>query len=104
VLLYNHAGTTAAQPATVTVTLRGLRPGPGRASLVRIDADHANPRRAWEQLGSPEYPTRRQLAEIADASELRTERLPLAVDRQAGTASFTIALPAEGVAAIHLGL
>jgi xylan 1,4-beta-xylosidase len=105
VLLYNHAGpssTTPAQPATVTVTLRGLHGAPGRASLVRIDADHANPRRAWEQMGAPEYPTRRQLAEIADASELRTERLPMA--RHADTASFAISLPAEGVAAIHLDM
>jgi xylan 1,4-beta-xylosidase len=70
--------------------------------VIRIDADHANPRAAWEELGSPEYPTRRQLARISDASELREERLPLDYDRRTGNVTFTLTLPAEGVAAVNV--
>jgi xylan 1,4-beta-xylosidase len=110
ILLYNHAtpsGTagvpaTPAQPATINVAVPGLRPGRRSAGVIRIDADHANPRAAWEELGSSEYPTRRQLARISDASELREERLPLDYDRRTGNVTFTLTLPAEGVAAVNV--
>lgn len=112
ILLYNHAvpsgqdnvPPTPAEPATITVTVQGIRTGPGHATLTRIDADHANPQNAWQQMGSPEYPTRRQLQQIADASNLRAENLRLTFDRHAGTATFTLTLPAESIVAVHLDM
>ena len=32
-----------------------------RARVQLIDEDHTNPQREWVQMGSPEYPSRRQL-------------------------------------------
>jgi xylan 1,4-beta-xylosidase len=112
VLLYNHAlpsgqdgvPPTPAQPATITVALQGLPPGHTRATLTRIDAEHANPRGAWEAMGTPEYPTRRQLQQLSDASTLRAERLTLSYDHASRRTGFTLTLPAEGVAAVHLDL
>jgi xylan 1,4-beta-xylosidase len=109
VLLYNHAlasgqegvEPTPAEPATFTVTVRGLRSN-ARARVRRIDADHTNPYRAWTEHRSPEYPTRRQLQEFDDASRLTENHLDLNTNHGSGEATFTITLPAEGVAAVHI--
>lgn len=107
VLLYNHALATGddstpvpAQPATVTVTVHGRHTA--RARIRRLDEDHTNPRRAWLEMGSPEYPTRHQLSEIARAAELDDQPLRLRTDRTSRTTAFTLTVPAEGVAAVHL--
>ncbi|MFG2006099.1 hypothetical protein ACGFNU_43805 [Spirillospora sp. NPDC048911] len=107
-LFYNHALATGdgsdpkpAQPATFTVAVSGLSGG-SRARIQRIDDDHANPRRAWTELGSPEYPTRRQLRRIAASSELEAQALSLRTDRGSKTGTFTLTLPAEAVAAVHI--
>ncbi|MHB9856895.1 GH39 family glycosyl hydrolase [Streptomyces sp. YIM S03343] len=109
VLLYNHALATgdgsdpvSAQPTALTVTLRGL-PAGARARVRLIDEDHTNPYREWVEMGSPEYPGRRRLRELERASELDDRHLTLKTDRGTGVGSFTLTLPAEGVAAVHLG-
>jgi xylan 1,4-beta-xylosidase len=110
VLLYNHAvpsgregvSPTPGQPARLTIALRGLSPSGARARLRRIDADHANPYREWVELGSPEYPTRRQLRRIEEASELVEESLTPDRDPATGSAAFTLTLPAEAVATVHV--
>jgi xylan 1,4-beta-xylosidase len=109
VLLCNHAlasGTEGvagqpAQPATLTVTLHGLPTG-ARARIRLIDEDNANPYREWVEMGSPQYPSRRQLRDLDNASELQSRPLELKTDRSSGVGSFTLTLPAEGVAAIHI--
>ena len=105
VLLYNHALAGAqpvpAVPATVTVSLQGVSPTT-RAQVRLIDADHTNPYRAWLEMGSPEYPNRRQLRNLDRASELESGPLTVKTDRGSRTGSFQLTLPAEGVAAVHL--
>ena len=106
ILFYNHALATGdgsapkpAQPATFTVTVSGL-PAGSQARIRLIDADHANPYREWAEMGSPQYPTRQQLREIAAASELENRHLQM--EHGPGTGTFTLVLPAEGVAAVHI--
>jgi hypothetical protein len=53
-------------------------------------------------MGSPEYPTRQQLRRLEAASELHEEPLALRLDPSTGDAVFTVDLPAESVAAVHL--
>jgi xylan 1,4-beta-xylosidase len=68
VLLYNHDTPTAAlQEEQVLLRLEGLR-SRRPARLVRIDARHANPKARWQALGSPEYPSQADLAQIARLS------------------------------------
>src|SRR4051812_16679513 len=47
---------------------------PAAASISRIDDEHANPVRAWKNMGSPTYPTASELHELSDASRVRTEK------------------------------
>jgi len=70
--------------------------GGGPAVVVRIDDEHVNPKKAWQAMGYPKYPTRKQLAELEVASELHLE--PLEADAD-GT--FSIQMP-RGLAAIFV--
>jgi xylan 1,4-beta-xylosidase len=68
----------------------GSLPGETRCVIQRIDDDHANPKRQWQRMGSPEYPNAAQVKELRAASSLITEslasndgRLSLKLDPQA---------------------
>jgi xylan 1,4-beta-xylosidase len=107
IILTNHALHTGvkdvevpAGPCTLTVTVQGLRPS-ARAHVKLIDDDHTNPRRAWKEMGSPEYLTRRQIDQLEDASEI-DERILRLNRLDSRRTTFTITLPPEGVAAVHI--
>jgi xylan 1,4-beta-xylosidase len=80
---------------TVSVRLDNLGQ-PSRARLRRIDDEHANPLRMWQELGKPEYPNARELACMHDASAVRDEALSVLVTGE--VAEFRISLPPNAVA------
>jgi xylan 1,4-beta-xylosidase len=51
-------------------------PEPSRAWLERIDEDHANAKRRWLELGSPEYLNGAALEHLHDASRVTREVCP----------------------------
>jgi xylan 1,4-beta-xylosidase len=69
------------------------------ASIQRIDLEHANAKRRWEQLGKPDYLNSATLIELNDVSQLVES--PLAVEFQEGVASIKVSMPPQSVAAIH---
>jgi hypothetical protein len=86
---------SALHSETVSVRLDDVGT-PTRARLRRIDDDHVNPLRAWQELGKPEYPNARELSRMHDASALQDEALSVSV---AGSSTeFRITLPANAVA------
>ena len=102
-LVYNQAARgLEIESCTVTVMLGNLssdRPGkaPTPVTLWRIDDDHTNPRRAWEEMGAPQWPSPRENEAIFNASVM----LPTTVDLSAlGTNGITI--PPQGVAALTI--
>lgn len=99
-LVYNHNIPGAEiQAESLEITLKGEAPD-HPIILRRIDAQHANPKQKWIDLGSPEYPDQAVLGQIEQASRLAPEVLEI----QAGEGSFTLhlILPAHGIAAIQL--
>lgn len=101
-LLVNH--TLPRQPIEteqVQVELSECPP-PRSATLERIDTEHANAKAAWLELGSPEYPSERQLTTLHEASRLRPE--PLAWKHQGAAVSLEVRLPPHAVAAVVLDL
>ena len=101
VLLTNHA-----QPRhDITTQLAEIRltevPAPLTAYVERIDEDHANPRRRWQEMGEPEYPSRSEVEQLEAASRLVKE--PLAFSYEGGTVRFQVDLPPHSVAAVTLG-
>lgn len=75
---------------------------PLSALLSRIDEDHANPRRAWQELGQPDSLSSHQVQALHAASALRTEPHPVrAAD---GSIEFDLVMPPQSVAALRIEL
>ena len=98
ILLTNHHVPRAAI-RTERIELRiaaGRVAGP--ATIERIDEAHANPRARWIAMGSPVYPTPRQIVALFRASEMKAQTVAL---RKAGAEwSLRLTLPPHGTAAI----
>jgi xylan 1,4-beta-xylosidase len=83
----------------VRVSLRNVS-APIKATIQRIDQHHANPKRRWQELGEPEYPNPKVLAQLHAASTLRHEWHPV---RHSGDGvEVDIDMPPLGVAAVTL--
>lgn len=82
----------------VSFTLKSA-PTATAASIQRIDLEHANAKRHWEQLGKPDYLSPETVDELKSLSQLRSE--PLAIQSAAGTLTLDVSMPPQSVAAIH---
>jgi xylan 1,4-beta-xylosidase len=69
------------------------------ASIQRIDLEHANAKRRWEQLGKPEYLSAATVDELKDLSQLQSE--PVQAEDTAGSLNINVSMPPQSVAAIH---
>jgi xylan 1,4-beta-xylosidase len=77
-------------------------PEPGEAHIQRIDTEHANPKKLWEQMGRPEYLTEKGVDQLQDASKLAKE---IQRFRYKDNALFLKThLPPHSVAAITIAL
>ena len=83
------------------ITADGMMP-PRSATIARVDAQHANPKQKWIDLGSPAYPTRQELVQIEQASDIVLDILNFKAAPDGCTFRFDI--PAHGIAAITLNL
>lgn len=100
VLLTNHAlPGHSIETEQVMVRLSNASK-PKKACISRIDKDHANSRFAWEEMGSPTYPSASQLDKLYDASSLVREKLSFKWSDK--TLVLEIDLPPHAVAAIEL--
>jgi xylan 1,4-beta-xylosidase len=70
------------------------------STIRRIDLEHANAKRRWEQLGKPEYPSAEMVAELNEVSRLREEAQPFTYDDR--VFNLQVTMPAQSVAAIRL--
>ncbi len=82
----------------VTFTLKSV-PGTTTASVQRIDLEHANAKRYWEQMGEPEYLSPDMVHELKLRSRLKSETI--ASQAGSGTLTVDIAMPPQSVAAIR---
>lgn len=101
-LVYNHNVPDAdIRDEEVEISLQGTFPTKA-VSIRRVDAEHANPKQKWVDMGSPEYPTPEQLATIEKASCIVSESLDVQIHADGCALRFNI--PAHGVAAITVPL
>lgn len=100
VLLTNHAlPGHSIEAEQVNVRLSGA-PKPKGAFVSRLDQDHANPRRMWQEMGAPTYPSASQLDKLSAASKLTREKQSF--KWADGTVTLEIDLPPHAVAAIEV--
>lgn len=85
-------------PKKLDIRFAGQRPGT-RARVSFVDQERGSPMPAWRAMGSPQYPTQAQIAELRKASEIPPP-VTVRLDR---SASLALDLPPEGVALIELG-
>ena len=83
----------------VHLVLSGMS-APKVAYVERIDDDHANAKRTWEEMGAPEYPSRLHIEQLHAASRLVKE--PLAVTYRDRTIQLDVDLQPHAVAAITI--
>lgn len=93
------AATSVLATELVSVQLTNA-PAPQAASVERIDETHANPHRAWTELGQPTYLTRSQVEHLKGVSRLIKE--PIGSRYEVGTIHLDLDLPHHGVAAITM--
>jgi xylan 1,4-beta-xylosidase len=82
----------------VSFALKSAKPAT-TASIQRIDLDHANAKRRWEELGEPEYLSVSAVDELKDISRMRSE--PVLVENGAGILRIEVSMPPQSVAAIR---
>ena len=61
---------------SISFTLKNITINVKEIRKAVIDDENTAPLKVWNNQGRPEYPTKRELAEIEAASELNFERLP----------------------------
>ncbi|HLG89506.1 MAG TPA: glycosyl hydrolase [Alphaproteobacteria bacterium] len=82
---------------SIHMTLIGAR-SPAQVTIRRIDSDHANVKRRWQEMGSPKYLNAANIEELDSASLCQSEPHPF--DFQGGTIDFDVTLPPLSVAAV----
>jgi xylan 1,4-beta-xylosidase len=91
--LPGHAISTEHVEITVSET-----PQPQQCYIERIDEDHANPRRTWLKMGSPEYLSMLDVERLQAASQLIKE--PQSWSLEGNNLSFRFDLAPHSLAAI----
>ncbi|HTV66466.1 MAG TPA: hypothetical protein VMD98_12730, partial [Bryocella sp.] len=88
-------GSTGA-PKMVKLEFKGVAPN-ARVAIRRVDADHGDTLALWQKMGSPHYPTERQL------EELREQSRPAGPDSaELVHGVLTLDLPVNGLAVLEL--
>lgn len=99
-LVYNHdiPGSEIHQE-DVVIQLAGITDS-ATATISRIDADHANPKQKWIDLGSPMYPDQKELDQINQSSVLISE--PQKISSKDGNGSVQFRIPENGIVEIKI--
>jgi xylan 1,4-beta-xylosidase len=99
-LLSNHAFPKHdIRTAVVTFTVQGSHK-PLEAWVERIDEDHANPRRAWKDMGSPDYLDTKRIEALHAASQ--TQREKLEVKSHGVGIDIELHIPPHAIAAVQI--
>ena len=100
VLLTNHTtpGHTI-ETEEIQIRLDNARE-PVAARIRRVDEEHANARRMWEEMGQPEYLSSKDVKLLEEASQLVSETQSM--EFREGSVLLRTTLPAHGVAAITI--
>ena len=91
---YTEIGSIA-QPRKVVLTVHNS--AARTASVQSLDAEHGNVLPAYVRMGSPRYPTQRQLAELRAAAAL-----PAPVSRPLDAGTLSLEIPPDGLVLVTI--
>jgi len=86
----------------ISLTVKGIAAKKILVTQYRIDRDHSNSYEVWKKMGSPQNPTKKQIAELEKAGQLAILGSPEKLDVRGGVLTTTLNLPRQGVALIKL--
>jgi Beta-xylosidase len=87
---------------SITLTVKGLRPGTYELRHHRVDARHSSIIRAWKRLGRPDWPDDVGWARLRAADHLETLGRPRRVRADEGHLELEFRLPMPAVSLIEL--
>ena len=103
VLVWNYHDDDLPGPAaSVELKIDGLPDSRATLAHDRIDATHSNSYSAWQAMGSPQSPTRDQLATLERAGQLQPLELPRQIAVTGGSVTVAFTLPRQGVSLVRI--
>ena len=106
VMIWNyHDDDLPAEPAQVTLRIRGLPSIPARKVLLthyRIDNKYSNSYEVWKSMGSPQNPSQEQVKTLERSGQLEMYTSPAYIDITNGGLRIEFELPRQGVSLIRL--
>jgi xylan 1,4-beta-xylosidase len=85
----------AGSPKTISLSFKSTKVK--QALISRVDSEHGDVHPAYEKMGSPRYPTQKQIQELRQAAEL-----PSPERQELKNGALKLTLPAHGLAVIEL--
>jgi len=96
VAVWNYAAPEqTGSPRTITLRFKGTTAT--RALISRLDADHGDFHSAYDKMGSPRYPSQKQIQELRRAAEMAAPEA-----RTVNHGELSLTLPSHGLALIEL--
>lgn len=105
VMIWNYQDEDVKGPAAaINLQVSGLPPSAKRVLLrhYRIDQDHSNAYRVWQQMGSPQQVLPGQYQKLEKAGQLQLLGSPHWIDEAGGSANLKFALPLQSISLIEL--
>jgi xylan 1,4-beta-xylosidase len=103
VMLWNyHDDDVKAQDATIEVNLSGLPNRTINLQHYRIDDENSNSYEVWKKMGSPESPTKEQIAILEKAGQLTLLTSPAYLKPKNGLLKMSVTLPRQGVSLLKM--
>lgn len=103
VMIWNYHDMDIQAPAEpVAVSLTGLKAANVTLTQYLVDATHSNSYEAWKKMGSPQNPTKEQIAALEKAGMLETVGKPQKLAVKNGNLTINTSLARQGVALLKL--
>ena len=103
VMIWNyHDMDIQAAPEPIAVSFTGLKATNVTLTQYLIDATHSNSYEVWKKMGSPQNPTKEQIATLEKAGMLETVGKPQKLAVKNGNLTINTSLARQGVALLKL--
>lgn len=103
VMIWNYHDDDLAAPASeIQVEIEGLPAESVTLTHYRIDQEHSNSYEVWKKMGSPQNPSKKQIATLEKAGGLASLGKPQKLAISKGKTTLNMALPHQGVSLLVL--
>jgi len=103
VMIWNYHDDDVKQPALpVEVNINGVSVTVVTLTEYRIDDEHSNSYEVWKKMGSPQNPTKEQIAILEKSGQLKTMGSAKKVKVVNGIMKIKLSLPQQGVSLLKL--